>query len=662
MKQFYTLTMKNKKVTLITFSLVIVFLLSSLVTYKTFVRQYLFNDYVVYQSRELSNENIPLENVLIEQPIQIVSNSMTGLGLRFKDVDPNSKNQFSVVVKNDSGENIYTENIPENKIHNDQIYYLRFNASQLKVGSIYSITVKSLGATRASMVTVNPRENEYSMVRNCVINQEESKQSIAYSVIDGNCFHLRNFYWLIVLLILILITMTYLMYIYNVKLYKASFAIIMLIGIIYTLIVPQFSVPDEYTHYLTSYSQSSILLGERAFDERGNVLLYEDSSNALVRASHPTVNEYVKEYDGLIGKDKFKINRPYISRAPLTLGSFGYFPQVLGVSLGRILGLNGIQIGIFGRISALLLFAVLISYSLKIIPKFFEKVLFTISILPMTLQQVCSYNYDSVLFTACFFLFAYLLYLIYEKEKINKLDITLVTLSSIVIATIKFVYLPILGLGLLIPREKFTLKNGKVLVILMLVVLSLGSYLVVMKCNSLFWNVHESNTSSLINYNTFTISQVIQHPIREIVIIIATFQRFTADYISQMISGPLGWLEMNVPAIQLSGFLMMLFYSLFIVEKKSETDQKVKLCSGLISMMIILIVILALQISWTPDNSMIVVGVQGRYFLPILPMVLLAMKDVLTIKAQNPNIVLYYGNVILHISEIFTILCIVIGR
>lgn len=654
--------MKNKKVTLITLSLVIVFLLSSLVTYKTFVRQYLFNDYVVYQSRELSNENIPLENVLIEQPIQIVSNSMTGLGLRFKDVDPNSKNQFSVVVKNDSGENIYTENIPENKIHNDQIYYLRFNASKLKVGSIYSITVKSLGATRASMVTVNPRENEYSMVRNCMINQEESKQSIAYSVIDGNCFHLRNFYWLIVLLILILITMTYLMYIYNVRLYKASFVIIMLIGIIYTLIVPQFSVPDEYTHYLTSYSQSSILLGEKAFDERGNVLLYEDSSNALVRASHPTVNEYVKEYDGLIGKDKFKINRPYISRAPLTLGSFGYFPQVLGVSLGRILGLNGIQTGVFGRISALLLFAVLISYSLKIIPKFFEKVLFTISILPMTLQQVCSYNYDSVLFTACFFLFAYLLYLIYEKEKINKLDIALVTLSSIIIATIKFVYLPILGLGLLIPREKFTLKNGKTLVILMLVVLSLGSYLVVMKCNNLFWNVHESNTSSLINYNTFTISQVIQHPIHEIVIIIATFQRFTADYISQMISGPLGWLEMNVPALQLSGFLMMLFYSLFNVEKKSKIDQKVKLCSGLISMMIILIVILALQISWTPDNSMIVVGVQGRYFLPILPMILLAMKDLLTVKAENTNIILFYGNIILHISEIFAILCIVIGR
>ena len=108
--------------------------------------------------------------------------------------------------------------------------------------------------------------------------------------------------------------------------------------------------------------------------------------------------------------------------------------------------------------------------------------------------------------------------------------------------------------------------------------------------------------------------------------------------------------------------LMMLFYSLCSIEKKSKMDRNVKICSGLFSMLMILIVILALQISWTPDNSLIVVGVQGRYFLPILPMILLAMKDLLTVKAENTNIILFYGNIILHISEIFAILCIVIGR
>ena len=662
MKQFGILTKKYKKTTIVTLCLIIIFLVSSLVTYKTFIRQFLFKDYVVYESREFSDQNIPLENVMVEQPIHIVSESMSGIGLRFKDVNPQSNNKIQLTIKDASNKSVYTENILENKIPNEGYYYIRTNQTHLKLGDSYTISVQSLGFTQASLVTVNPKENEYSKVKNCTINQFKSNQSVAYSVIDGNLFHLRDFYWMIMLLILILILSTYLMYIYNVKFYKASFVIILLVGIIYTLIIPQFSVPDEYTHYLTSYSQSSVLMGKKAFDKHGNVLLYLDTANTLIRASHPTSNEYVKEYDGLMGKDKFRTNQVFVSRAPLTLGSFGYFPQVLGLSVGRILGLNGIQIGVLGRLFALLLFAALISYSIKIIPVFFKKVLFTISILPMTLQQVCSYNYDSVLFTACFFLFAYLLYLIYEKDKINNLDIFLVTLASIIIATIKFVYLPILGLGLLIPNEKFEYKNGKKIVIAMLVILSLGSYVVLMKCNNVFWSVYDSNTSSLIDYNTFTIGQVICHPLNELSIVIATFQRFTADYIQQMISGPLGWLEMNVPALQLTGFLGMLFFSMYSVKNQLSKDRNVKICSCLFAVLIILVIELALQISWTPKDSHIIIGVQGRYFLPILPMILFALKDICTLKTNHPKYILYFGNIFLHISEIFAVLCIVIGR
>lgn len=662
MKQLSALIWKHRKASIVTLCLVLVFLVSSFVTYKTFVRQFLFKDYVVYESRELSDQNIPLNYSIIEQPIQLVSKSMSGIGLRFKDVNPQSNNEIQITIKDGSNKSVHTENVPENKIANDGFYYVRTNRDHLKVGDFYTISIQSLGSTQASLATVNPKENEYSKVKNCTINQVESNQSVAYSVVDGNQFHLRNFYWMIVLLILILMISTYLMYIYHVKFYKASFGIILFVGILYTLIIPQFSVPDEYTHYLTSYSQSSILLGRKAFDAHGNVLLYPDTANTLVRASHPTSNEYVKEFDGLMGKDRFQTNQVHVSRAPLTLGSFGYFPQVVGLSLGRILGLNGIQIGILGRLFALLFFAALISYSIQIIPACFQKVLFTISILPMTLQQVCSYNYDSVLFTACFFLFAYLLYLIYDKKKIDKLDIFLVTLASIVVATIKFVYLPILGLGLWIPREKFKYKHGKILVILLLVILSLGSYVVLMKCNHVFWSVYDSNTSSLIDYHTFTMGQILSHPIKELGILIATFQKFTADYIQQMISGPLGWLEMNVPALQLSGFLGMLFFSMYTIQKQSIKDRNIKICSGLFALLMILVIELALQISWTPEDSHLIVGVQGRYFLPILPMILFVLKDLCTIQTKHPQYILYFGTIFLHISEIFAVLCIIIGR
>ena len=76
----------------------------------------------------------------------------------------------------------------------------------------------------------------------------------------------------------------------------------------------------------------------------------------------------------------------------------------------------------------------------------------------------------------------------------------------------------------------------------------------------------------------------------------------------------------------------------------------------------ILVIELALQISWTPEDSHLIVGVQGRYFLPILPMILFALKDLCTFQTKNPQYILYFGTIFLHISEIFAVLCIVIGR
>lgn len=662
MKNLFYLMKNKKKATVITICLFVIFIGSSLMTYKSFVKVNSLRDYIVYQTKVNSTEEITLDGNCIEQPVKIVSDSMTGIGLKFNNVDSNSTNEFNVVIKDDKDHVVFTTLIKESELIKDEFYNVRFIASGLKVGSFYKVMIESQGPTHATLIMTHENESEYHLLQNCKVNDKECKSAIAYSVIDGNCVHARYFYFLIVLILSVLIVAVYLMYIYNVKFYKASFVIILLMGMVYTLVIPQFAVPDEHTHFLTTYSQSSVLLNKKAFDKHGNVILYEDSANTVLHIAFPDTAVYTQEFDGLIGREKFKLDKPYISRAPLTLGTFGYFPQVIGVSLGRILGMNGIQIGVLGRFFALLLFAFAVSFSIKILPSFYRGVLFTISIFPMTLQQVCSYNYDSVLFTACFLLFAYLMYLIYEKEKISKVDIVVVCFLTIVIAPIKIVYLPILSLGLLIPHEKFNLKHGKNIVIGLLVVLSLFTYFAVMKFNQGFWNVHESNTSSLIEYNTFTISQILRNPIYEIVIFVATIQRFFAEYVTTMITGPLGWLEITVPHIQLAGYLMLLFYSLFSVKHKSKMDTKVKVCCGVFSLVMFIAIILALQLSWTANDSLVVVGVQGRYFLPFLPMIMLVFKDLFYIQNQDFRFILYYGNVILQICEIFAILSIVLAR
>ena len=107
---------------------------------------------------------------------------------------------------------------------------------------------------------------------------------------------------------------------------------------------------------------------------------------------------------------------------------------------------------------------------------------------------------------------------------------------------------------------------------------------------------------------------------------------------------------------------MLLFYSLFSVKHKSKMDTKVKVCCGVFSLVMFIAIILALQLSWTANDSLVVVGVQGRYFLPLLPMIMLVFKDLFYIQNQDFRFILYYGNVILQICEIFAILSIVLAR
>ena len=78
-----------------------------------------------------------------------------------------------------------------------------------------------------------------------------------------------------------------------------------------------------------------------------------------------------------------------------------------------------------------------------------------IGLFPMTLQQVVSYSYDSILIDACFVLSVLLVSKIVKPSKITAGDMGIMVCTIIVIASLKFVYLPILGLALLIPTENF---------------------------------------------------------------------------------------------------------------------------------------------------------------------------------------------------------------
>lgn len=652
----------NKKFCIILTLFLFVFICSSFVTYITYVKNFLPNDNIVYKVRTEAEQGVPLENNVFKQEIDNVSSSLTGVGLSLKNVDKNSDSILNVSIKSQEGSLIRKWSMKEKDL-NDGFNVLHMESLTLPDQKLL-VEVSSSGFTNMQVDVTADVEDSHLELSKCKLNEENTNYSLVYGLANGNCFAVRRLYFLVVLLFILLIVSFGILKIIEVKFAKISFVVIFITGIIYSLVLPQFTIPDEWTHYLTAYSQSSVLLNKKAFDEHGNVILYEDGSYYFVRYDHPKLSAYAIEMNELSGNLMLDTKVEKKTRAPLNLATFGYIPQTIGVTIGRLLHMNSIQVAFIGRIFALLVYALLISCGIYMVPRFAKRILFAVSMLPMCLQQVCSFNYDSVLFTASFFLFAYLLYLAYKKDEVDKFDLAIVTICTIAISTIKFVYLPILGVGLLIPAKKFKRKNTKWIYIVLVLVIGLLSFLLITKYNQYFWTVHINETKSIWDVETYKASFILYHPIKETIVFINTIQHFMSEYIEQMLSSPLGWLEIKMPSIITAGFSSVLLLSSMSSKDEGSLKWQNRLWLLVLCSLMFVAVILALQITWTSDQFNLIIGVQGRYFLPILPLFLVLIHSYLTLNMESKfiNVITIMSILCLNIMEVMTILIIVIGR
>ena len=653
----------KKKFTVFMLIFLMFFMMSSIVTYKSYICPLATNDNVIHSAKPDSEKEkwVGLEGNHIRQTLTNVTPYLTGVGVHLHDVNPGSENMLHFLLKKDNNI-IYSWDVSEKNLTND-LNVLRMNADPIDMENV-ELEIYSDGMTNIKFGTIENNRDHFAKIAQSMINDQPASFSLAYDVVSGNCAAIKGFYLLIILLFTLSIVLFYVFVCLKTNISTIAFSMIFTLGLIYSLVLPQFSVPDEWSHYLTAYSQSSVLLHKKAFDEHGNVNLYEDGSIYFVREHHPKRSTYVIEYQELKGHQIISYKEETKTRAPLTLASFAYIPQTLGMTFARLIHLNSTQVAFMGRIFALLFYAFLISQGIKLAPTFAKRILLTVSLLPMVMQQVCSYNYDSILFGICFFTIGYLLSLIHREEKINKKDFIILALCAAVIASIKFVYLPIFGVGLLIPNQRFKIKRGKLITIFGILCACAIACAIVTLFNNRFWTLHPADPGIPSEYTTYSVSYIFTHIKDELILLARTVQNYTADYISQMIASPLGWVEISMPATQLMGFGCLLILSCLSTDKDKKYSIAQNIWLIILFLGVAFIVLIALQISYTPTFLDMVYGVQGRYFLPVLPLLLLAIRGFLVLKEDATKLenCLMLGNIFFHITEVSTILFIVIGR
>lgn len=115
---------------------------------------------------------------------------------------------------------------------------------------------------------------------------------------------------------------------------------------------------------------------------------------------------------------------------------------------------------------------------------------------PIAIEGFTSMSPDALTIAVSYLITAYVLNIVFNKEKnIEKKDIFVLALLSIVIALCKIVYLPLVGLLLLIPKEKFKSKKTQILTIGIIMTVAIIANLVWLKISSMYLALYKDGNS-----------------------------------------------------------------------------------------------------------------------------------------------------------------------
>ena len=404
--------------------------------------------------------------------------------------------------------------------------------------------------------------------------------------------------------------------------------------ILFSFLLPPGMVPDENTHLKNIASLSSQLLGVEinhkatlTYDEYR--MIYDNHWDEATRLNIKDVRKYV------LSNLRVKTNKSFVA---LDRGSSAkdsmiyYLPAVLGLSFGRIFGMNAIISFFFARFFGMFVYLALTYYALKKMP-IKKNLFFGILLMPVVLQQGMSISYDLML-NSCSFLAVSLGlgFVITPEQSRNKKNYFLYFLTAVVLIFVKSGIYSLLLLSPLILMTKRDIKNinykqvGFVIsfivgLIAIRVLATMFTYKPVTFTNSLYsmlpWNNPKTQFMYSVNY-------FINHPLRLPYILLNDIRVNFGFYFRTAFSS-LGWLN-----IQLSTALNYVWIFTFMCASCFDKDSNYiftkcqKTIFALVLMGIAALVQIGLLLIWTPLGANHISGVQGRYFLPlILPLFML---------------------------------------
>ncbi len=437
-------------------------------------------------------------------------------------------------------------------------------------------------------------------------------------------------------------------------------------GIIYLFVIPPYATPDEVAHINSAYHVSNVILHTTGENEGGEIIAKrmcdtEEFSSTINRGTYNhLIDSLFQETGDTSMKEKHCVyTTPYLV----------YFVSGTGIAFARLLHMNWAGVLLMGGFFNVSFFVGMMYYAMKKLP-FGKIALFAICMMPMTLQQTSSFSYDQMAITMAFLVTSLALRFAYGEEPVKKSEIVVYILASAMLVISKggaysaIVFLPFL---LMFSKEKLTKKNllyaggftaGMALILLRGKIASFfaGSAASVTSAVDAVTE-HEGAYIAWADSYAYGLSELLHQPRLFLQLLINTFQTNMDFYMESMIGSHLGWLTIKVATVYLIGFIAVLLLGVLLQEGEPVgIRMKDRFGMWVIGASAIGASMMAMLLYWTPKETGSILGVQGRYFIPVLFLMALTLRNKAVVFKKNLNKVLVLTLLILELIVVISVL------
>ncbi len=392
----------------------------------------------------------------------------------------------------------------------------------------------------------------------------------------------------------------------------------LLIGLSYIVVMPQQKVSwDECYHFEKAYS----LLPHKNVGEF--VFTYMDDTKVWPLNYPQTYEEYAYQNEYL---SKMAEGTDSVS-AEISLSNIvGYFAPALGIGIGSLLNLPFASVYALGKVFNLILYAVVVFFAIKRM-SVGKSLMTLLALLPTPLFMASVYNRDSVIIAFAFLGFAYMFSEFYEKDKkITWKSYIIFVVSMFIAGLLKAVYAPMLLMLLFLPSDKF--KDRKTKYIMKGGIIAICILLIAVLIMPTVLNPSDSGDSrgyAAAGGATDTkisakgqIENILSNPLSYAVLLIKNI----ADTFLSYTMGSEAWGVLgHYGTGYYAGFILPMV--LFVVltndtDKRGEIKVSRRLLIFLLIAISVAFVWTSMYVAFTPVGYGTILGVQGRYYIPLM--------------------------------------------